>query len=69
MRCSAAALSASLTRPRATWRVMLPSIVLIALLQHLVVDVREPHVIAGERADMGDTAAHLSGADDADGLN
>ena len=39
------------------------------MLEHFVVDVREPDVITGKRADMGDAAAHLSGADDADRLD
>ena len=38
----------------------------IARSSALGVDIAEPHVIAGERADMGDAVAHLAGADDAD---
>ena len=37
-----------------------------AALQRLLVDVGHDHIDAGERADMGDAAAHLPGADDAD---
>src|SRR3546814_15656304 len=39
------------------------------LLRLLGGDVGKPHVVAGQRTDMRDAAAHLSGADDADGLD
>jgi hypothetical protein len=39
------------------------------LLDLVLGDVVEAHLEPGERADMGDAVAHLSGADDADGLD
>ena len=40
-----------------------------ALVEMRLVDIREADVEALERADMGDAAAHLAGADDADALD
>ena len=52
--------------PRATWRAMLLFDRGQRRLQRLLVDVVSSDIEARERADMGDAAAHLPGADNAD---
>ena len=66
MRSSAAWRSSSLMRWRLTWRARLPLMVAKPAVDALGRDVVEHDVEAGERADMGDAVAHLTGADDAD---
>ena len=48
---------------------MLRPIVVDARVDVRLVDVHQADVEALERADMGDAAAHLAGADDADALD
>ena len=69
MRFSAACISASVMRPRDTWRAMLRSMVARALSIGLLLDVVERDLVAGQRHHVGDAVAHLAGTDDADRLD